>query len=128
MANKSTWTEWTPLFLRLGLGVLFLGVGVTKLLTLKQTQAYFASLLPVPQVFLWIVILAELLGGLGVLAGVLTRWASLGLALLLLLIILIVHLPNITTSYGYVLSNFALLTSALALASLGSGKWAILRD
>jgi len=66
--------------LRLGLGVLFLVHGLTKIFvfTIPGTMAFFESvgfpgLLAIP------VIAAEVLGGAALLLGVWTRWAALGL-------------------------------------------------
>ena len=69
--------------LRLSLGVVFLAHGLLKVLvfTVPGTVQFFQSL-GLPGFFAHLVIGAELIGGLALIAGFLTRWAAAGLALI----------------------------------------------
>ena len=65
---------------RFGLALIFILSGLAKLgAGYAPTQGYMEAM-GVPGALLPLVIAAELGGGLAVLAGLLTRWASLGLA------------------------------------------------
>ena len=69
--------------LRTGLGVVFLAHGLLKVMvfTVPGTVQYFESI-GLPGFLAYLVIAAELLGGLALIAGFLTRWAAAGLALI----------------------------------------------
>lgn len=88
------------LVLRLSLGAMFLAHGLTKVLvfTPAGTVAFFASL-GIPAVFAWLTMLAEVGGGILLIAGVQVRWVAL-LQLPVLLGALVVHSGN-----GWMFSN-----------------------
>ena len=69
--------------LRLSLGVVFIAHGMLKVLvfTVPGTVQYFESL-GLPGFFAHLVIGGELLGGLALIAGYLTRWVAAGLAVI----------------------------------------------
>ena len=72
--------DFSLLLGRLGLALIFILSGLAKLgAGYAPTQGYMEAM-GVPGALLPLVIAAELGGGLAVLAGLLTRWASLGLA------------------------------------------------
>jgi putative oxidoreductase len=118
--------------LRLSSGILFLAHGGLKLIvfTPAGTAAFFASLgLPGPLAYL--VIAAELIGGVTLILGVATRWVSLALIPILLGSIYTPH-----GAAGFIFSNegggwefpaFWAATMA-ALALLGNGAYALQRD
>ncbi|TPW26585.1 DoxX family protein [Pararhizobium mangrovi] len=66
---------------RILLAVLFIPAGFSKLVAVSGVTQYFAGLgIPAPALTIWLVIALELLGGLAVLLGVLTRPAAFALA------------------------------------------------
>lgn len=71
---------YAALVLRLGLGIMVLAHGLMKvfLFTIPGTVAYFESI-GYPGLFAYLVILAEVGGGLALIAGVYTRWVALAL-------------------------------------------------
>ncbi|MDX6749149.1 DoxX family protein [Geminicoccaceae bacterium 1502E] len=71
---------YAALLLRVSMGLLFIAHGAIKLFvfTPAGTVAFFASL-GLPAVAAWAVILAEILGGIALVLGFLTRWVALGL-------------------------------------------------
>ncbi len=73
-------TPLATLVLRVALGLLFLAHGLAKLLvyTLPGTAAFFESV-GYPGILAYPVTLAEVAGGLLLVAGLATRWAALGL-------------------------------------------------
>jgi len=89
-------TSWYALPLRLIIGYGFMEHGYAKL---ARGPDSFISILhaigtPAPALLAWTTICVELLGGLAVLLGVLIPLASIPMAIVLLVAIVTVHLPN----------------------------------
>lgn len=118
--------------LRVSMGILFLAHAGLKLFifTPPGTAAYFASLgLPGPLAY--VVIAAELFGGIALILGVYSRWVSLALAPILLGSIYAPH-----GAAGFIFSNegggwefpaFWAVTLVVQ-ALLGDGAYALKRD
>jgi putative oxidoreductase len=93
----STDSDWTLTIIRIILGVVFLAHGSQKLLGwfggtgLRRTlrTMHEALGLPVPLAFL--AVAAEFFGGLGLVAGLLSRVAAAGIAAIMLVAIVLVH-------------------------------------
>ncbi|WP_043360203.1 DoxX family protein [Belnapia sp. F-4-1] len=129
MSETAATTPYAAALLRIAQGVMFLAHGaVLKLGTfgLAGTMGYFASI-GYPAALGAVVIAAEILGGLALIAGLATRWVSLALVPLMLGAML-QHTGN-----GWVFSapgggwEFpAFWTVALLVqAGLGAGAWAL---
>ena len=120
---------WGLTVLRIVVGMVFLVHGFQKLLVMGfgGVAGFFGSLgVPAPGLFAVIVTLVELLGGLALIVGLLTRLAAILLALDMLVAILTVHLPNgfFVNDGGYEFP-LVLLASCAALAVAGSGEAAL---
>jgi putative oxidoreductase len=94
-----TTNDVTLTTLRVVLGVVFFAHGAQKMLGwfggfgFHATMGFFTHMgMPAPVAFL--IICTEFFGGLGLLVGLLTRIASLGIAGLMIGAIFMVHLPN----------------------------------
>jgi len=121
--------EYGPLLLRVALGLVMVGHGSQKLFGafggggLSQTAGFFDQIGIVPGYF-WAAVVAvvETFGGLLVLIGLLTRVASLLIAITMFVAMVWVHLPN-----GFFLSDrgieftLVLFATATALALVGPG-------
>jgi putative oxidoreductase len=124
------------IFLRLGLGTIFIAHGAQKVFGwfggpgFEETLAYFQDHLGVPFGAAVLAMLTEFLGGLAVLIGLLTRIAALGLAIVMAVVISQVHWghgfflnwpcsPEIGHGFEY---NLALMAMALTLVCTGPGK------
>ena len=85
--------------LRLALGIVFFAHGAQKALGwfggygFSGTMGFFTGTLHIPAVFAVLAIMAEFLGGLGLIFGLLTRIAAFGIAANMLVAIYAVHLP-----------------------------------
>ena len=121
-----------PLVIRIVLGIIFIAHGSQKLfgafgghgvagmvMFMKQLGAN------PPILWAWIVTLVEFFGGLGVLFGLLTRWAALGLAVNMVVAIVLVHAKNGFFSPGGFEYPLALIALSLALLFWGPGKISI---
>jgi len=121
-------TQYAALILRLSLGIMLIAHGLLKVMvfTVPGTVAFFSSV-GFPGWMAYIVIAAEIGGGVLMLGGVFTRWVALGL-LPIMLGVISVHLQN-----GWVFSAPnggweypAFLTVALIVqALLGPGAFAL---
>ena len=128
-----------PLLIRIPLGLIFLAHGSQKLLGvfggsgLTATFSAFEQKFGIPPLFTLLAIIAEFGGGLGVLAGFLTRISSAGIAAVMVVAIYKVHwvhgfFMNVACTPGKghgIEYTLALLGMALFLMVTGGGKWCI---
>ncbi|MDP2593495.1 MAG: DoxX family protein [bacterium] len=119
------WQGIAPLFLRLATGAIFAMHGYQKLneMGVEQFAGFLDSLgVPAAMFFAWVVITVELIGGIALIIGVLTRFLSILLCIDMLVAFFLVHLEK-----GFYLSNggyefvMILFASALALSMTGAG-------
>ena len=125
---KSNTTDYAALVLRLALGTMFLTHGLLKffVFTLPGTAGFFASV-GFPGWTAYIVVPAEVLAGVALIAGFQTRWVALA-GVPILLGSLAVHAGN-----RWVFSNanggweypLFLVVTALVVALLGGGRFAV---
>ena len=80
---------------------------------------------PLPVFFAWLVALTEFFGGIFVLLGLLTRWAALGLSVVMLVAIFTVHLNNGFFNPMGVEFPLSLLGGTLALFLGGAGNLSV---
>lgn len=120
--------DFAALILRVTLGSAFVAHALLKVLvfTMAGTEAFFMKL-GYPGFFAWIVMLAEMLGGVALIAGVQVRIVS---ALLVPIMIgaLLVHLPNgwLFTATGGGWEYPAFWTAALLVQFLlGAGRYSL---
>lgn len=114
--------------LRIGAGLVFMAHGGQKLFVfgIDGVTAGFTQMgIPLAAVSAPLVALVELLGGLALVVGLLTRLAAVGLAITMLGAILFVHLAA-----GFFLPNgsefaLTLLAAAVALALTGAGDFSL---
>ena len=98
LRNKQLWSQWAPLALRLVIGYGFLVHGLAKL---GRGPQKFAGVLdwmgiPLPGLMAWVVTLAEIFGGLAILAGAFVLLVSIPLAIIHVVAMFGVHLQ-----YGF---------------------------
>ena len=86
--------------IRVALGAVFFAHGAQKVMGwfggngFSQTMSFFTHNMGLPPVLAVIAILAEFLGGLGLILGFLSRIAGFAIAVEMLVAVLMVHLPN----------------------------------
>lgn len=133
MSNQPTAARsWSPLILRLGVGVTFIMHGYPKLF--PAGPAGFAGLLrnlafPAPEFLAWIVAIVEFFGGIALILGVFVRYVGVLMAIEMLVTSVWVKIrrgvPFISPrGTGWEL-DFLLFVGALALVFLGAGALSI---
>ena len=124
--------------MRTVLGVVFFAHGAQKVLGwfggngFEGTMALFTQTLHIPAFLVALAILAEFLGGLGLILGLLTRVAAFGIVVDMAVAVLLVHAPN-----GFFMNwagnqkgegfEYHLLAIAMGLVLMirGAGAWSL---
>lgn len=124
--------------LRIMLGIVFFPHGMQKLLGwfggygFSATMDSFTAQMGIPALFAFLAIMAESLGALGLLTGLLTRVAAFGIAVNMVVAALMLHVQNgffMNWSGNQKGEGFEYHILAVAIASAlmirGGGKWSI---
>ncbi len=127
--------KWAPLVLRLGIGIVMAVNGWKKLqpgtdgmwLSGQMLVDNFGYPTSGAAFFAWLVMLAELLGGLALILGLFTRLSAILVAIVMVVAILTVKakMGLVAAGGGGAQLDVALLVGALALAFWGSGELAL---
>ena len=115
----------SQLVARVFLGHIFLLAGLSKISAYEGTQGYMEAM-GVPGALLPLVILLEVIGGLVIIAGWKTKWASLALAAFSVVAAAIFH-HNFADQMQMILfmKNVAISGGLLLLASHGAGAYSL---
>jgi putative oxidoreductase len=129
---------WSSLVLRVMLGLVMFPHGAQKMLGwyggfgFSGTMGFFTEQMHLPAVIAFLVIVGELFGSLGLIAGFLTRFTAASYVIIMLGAIAMVHWPN-----GFFMNwsgkqpgegfEYHLLVIGMSLALLiaGGGKWSV---
>ncbi len=111
---------------RFGLSAIFVLSGFAKLgAGYEGTQGYMEAM-GVPGGLLPLVIFAEIVGGLAIAAGLLTRWAALGLAVFSVASAFLFHFQlGDQMQFINFFKNIAIAGGFLVLAANGAGKFSV---
>jgi putative oxidoreductase len=96
----NTQNDYVSLVLRLALGYVFFFHGMQKLTTMfggygyTGTMGFFTQKLGVPAVFAFLAIMAEGLGWVGLITGLLTRIAAFGITVNMIVAVKMLHFQN----------------------------------
>lgn len=121
---SSSLSRWGMVPLRLVVGLVFIMHGGMKLFSFgfSGTTAFMHQVgIPLPAVAGVVVMFVELLGGIALVVGLFTRWASLLLAVDMLVVILKVRLHGGFFAPNGFEHELTLLGAVLTLAMLGAG-------
>jgi putative oxidoreductase len=123
--NQASNQSWAITILRIVIGVVFMAHGAQKLfqLGIHGVAGFFgAAGIPLPLVSATIVTLVEFVGGILLIAGLLTRWAAALNAFDMVVAILVVHLKNgfFDQNHG-VEFPLTMLAACIVLAVVGPG-------
>jgi len=113
------------LLLRLALGIVFLYHGWGKIGEMESTIAFFTTLGFAP-FFAYLVAWVETIGGIALIIGLFTRYVATLLAIVALVALVKVHLPNgFGVSGGGYEFILVLLLGSLALFFSGAGSYSL---
>lgn len=126
---SSAWGGYAPLVLRVVTGVIFAMHGYQKLMQMgvEGTAGFLMGLgFPMATVFAVLLIVAELVGGLMLIAGFWTHWTSKVLAVVALVALFTVHISNgffmATGGYEFIL---LILAATVSLMITGAGAFSV---
>jgi putative oxidoreductase len=127
------WINFAALPLRFVLGVIFVVHGAQKLFGwfggsgLEATAGFMASQGLVPgMLFAVVAVVLEFFGGLALLAGLLTRWVALLLAIEMLVALVTVHLPKgFFAGQGGIEFPLVLIAGCVTLVCTGAQRYAV---
>lgn len=113
------------LLIRVALGVVFLYHGWTKVADMEPVIGFFGTLGFAPWLA-YLVAWVETIGGVALIFGVFTRYAAIVLAVVALVALVKVHLPNgFSVSAGGYEFILVLLLGSIALVTMGEGKYSL---
>jgi len=124
------------LVLRLGIGMVFLAHGWTKVfgMQISFVQGMLAMVgWAIPEWLLWLVAALEIVGGLALVAGMFTRLFAMLLGLEMVVAVMLFHLregffiasvPNAPLAYGFEY-HVALVSGLVCLFLAGPGLWSL---
>lgn len=131
MEKCKNMSDWTKLLLRLAIGAIFILAGWGKLQNPAMIQGMLNGMgFPLPEIMGWVLILTELIGGVLVLLGLFTCWASIPMAFAMLVALVMVHLPQVFQAGGDFNKSGAsfvalILAVLLHFVATGSGKYSL---
>lgn len=119
---------WALMVLRIIVGVVFAAHGYQKIgFGANQVAGFFGSVsIPMPLFFAYLIIYLELIGGILLIAGLLTHWLSKFFAIEMLVAFFTVHIGKgvFVTDGGFELVA-VIFGAVLALMAFGPGKLAL---
>jgi len=123
------WHDFAPFLLRLVTGLIFLMHGWQKLTQfgVDGTAGFLTSLnFPAPEFFAVILIWVEILGGIALITGIMTRWAAKLLIINMIIALFVVHVSNgFFVGSGGVEFVLLLITSLTVIMIMGPGRWSV---
>jgi len=121
-----------PALGRILLALIFVQAGISKLGTVASTTANMASHgIPYPNILVWGAIALELVGGLMLMAGVLTRLVSFLLFLYVLVLAVVFHRywemtgERARANHGDFFQHLAIMGGMLYVMAFGAGPYSI---
>ena len=119
--------DLAPLLLRLVVGAIFLAHGWQKYVGgLEGVEAFLAGMnFPAPALLAFLLVVAEIGGGILLILGAYTHWVAKILAVVAVVALVSVHLPNGFTGPGGYEFILLILVSCISLILTGAGKWSV---
>jgi len=117
--------DFAPLLLRVVTGAIFLAHGWEKFVGgLPGVEAFLAGLgFPMAGLFAVLLVAAEVIGGILLILGAFTHWTAKILAIVAVVALVSVHLPNGFTGPGGYEFILLILVSCVSLMITGPGKY-----
>jgi len=125
MSNSNSFKniDLALLFIRIGIGAVFIVAGWGKLTGIEGVQGFFGDIgIPMAGFMAWVVAIVEFFGGLMVLTGLYPRIPALLLGCVMIVAILTVKLDQ---DFGAMRVDLLLLLMNAGILFAGSGKYSI---
>ena len=115
--------EYAPIVLRFVMGLVFVVAGYAKLTGIQGVIGFFSGLgIPLAGFFAWFVALVEFFGGIALLIGIATRYASALLGIIMFVAMLTTKFPEGTFDFKGARVDLMLLAASITLMFIGGGK------
>lgn len=122
-SNSAKNIDVALLFIRIGIGVVFIVAGWGKLTGIEGVQGFFGDIgIPLAGLMAWVVAIIEFFGGIMVLTGLYSRIPALLLGIIMIVAIFTVKMDQ---GFGEMRVDLLLLLMNAAIFSSGSGKYSI---
>ena len=124
MANEwaAKWSGWTPVFLRVVIGVVFAYSGWMKFQDMAGTIGFFGQAgIPAATFFAYLVAIIELVGGIALIAGLWTRVA----AKLTGIVMLVATLLSFKMGFQAATLPLVMLAACFTVFTLGGGRYSM---
>jgi len=124
LENLNKYKAYAPVVIRVVLGLVFLAHGYDKLQNVAGVAGFFTNIgIPAAGIMAWVVTLVEFLGGIALIVGLCTRYAS-----ALIAVVMIVATIKVKLAKGFVGGyelDLSLLAMAVSLMLTGSGPYSL---
>ena len=116
------WSGWTPVFLRVVIGIVFAVNGWMKFSDMAGTIPFFRQMgIPAATFSAYLVAIIELVGGIALIAGLWTRVA----AKLTGIVMLIATLLSLSKGFAIFSMPLVMLAACFTVFTLGGGKYSM---
>lgn len=124
----STTAHPAAILIRLAVGFVFLVAGIRKLVDIESGVGFFGTIgIPMPEVMFPFVAVMEVLCGLLIVIGLVTRLAAIPLAIIMIVALITTKLPQLPEGASDFLNaarlDVTMLLCAIYLAWVGAGRW-----
>lgn len=118
--------NYSPLILRVILGLMFVVAGANKLLNPQGIISMLSGVgFFLPTFWGWLVILSEVLFGLAVLAGWKLRYTVWPLVIIMTVVIILISIPSITKNPSGFFFHLLAIGALVSLFLTGAGTWSL---
>ena len=112
------------LIVRIGLAVVFIAHGCSKIDDMSGTISFFGGVLNLSPIWAYIVTYTELFGGIAMILGIFTQWAGILLAITMVIAIYLVKLSKgFLGGYEF---DLMLFLGAIAIVLSGPGRYTVM--
>ncbi len=124
LMKKCSWrnVDTGLLILRIGIGLIFIFSGITKLIDMNMTVTMFSQI-GIAAIFTYMVAIAEFAGGIMLALGIASRIWTIILGIIMLVAVILTYKDP-----AMVMTPFVLLFSLISLVLSGSGKYALTKN
>jgi putative oxidoreductase len=123
--NTDKFSDYAPLLLRIGVGLIFMYAGWGKLNGIEGTTQFFGNIgIPMAGVMAWFVAIAEFVGGTMILAGFRIQLPAALMAIIMLVAIITTKIGG-DDVFRAMRLDLMLLLSSKVLFITGSGKYSL---